>query len=132
MAAKQCWSSNRIGQTCSVPLREIPSHWPTILLPEKAGAVPLRLPTALNEPSPRRHSERSPRSEESLLRFRFLGAFLRGFLRLTRRYSPFPARASLSCSAGSFSRIICSTRFHTARSHSISVLYFVNTLHNPT
>src|SRR6266851_6024960 len=79
MAAKQCWSSNRIGQTCSVPLQEILSHWPTLLLPEKAVAVPLLQCTALNESSPRRHSERSPRSEESLLRFWFFWVFLRGF-----------------------------------------------------
>ncbi len=115
MAAKQCWISNRIGQTCSVPLQEILSHWP------KAVAVPLRQSTALNESSPRRHCERSPRSEESLLRFWFFGEFFKVFLRFTRRYSAFPDRAFLSCTGGSFSRIICSTRFQTAGSHSISV-----------
>src|SRR6266853_5838577 len=100
MAAKQCWSSNRIGQTCSVPQQEILSHWPTILLPEKAVAVPLRQSTALNESSPRRHCERSPRSEESLLRFWFFGEFFKVFLRFTRRYSAFPDRAFLSCTGG--------------------------------
>src|SRR4029077_6296452 len=69
----------------------------------------------------RRHSERSPRSEESLLRVLFFGFFFEVFLRFTRRYSAFPDGAFLSCTGGSFSRIICSTRFQTAGSHSISV-----------
>src|SRR6267154_994475 len=122
MAAKQCWSSNRIGQTCGVPLQEILSHWPTMLLPEKAVEAPLRQSTAVNESSPRRHSERSLRSQEPHLRFWFFfGFFFEVFLRFTRRYSAFPDRAFLSCTGGSFSRIICSTRFQTAGSHSISV-----------
>src|SRR6266853_3070873 len=113
MAAKQCWSSNRIGQTCSVPQQEILSHWPTILLPEKALAVPLRPSTALNESFLRRHSERSARSEESLLRFRLFGVFLRGFPAgyavaippsLTKRFCPAPAAASRESSARHDSR----------------------------
>jgi hypothetical protein len=74
-------------------------------------------------PLPAGHSERSPRGGEFLWRFGFLGfcGFLEVSLRFTRRYSAFPDRASLSCAGGSFSRIICSTRFQTAGSHSISV-----------